>query len=1569
MKRSVTCFILFALLLSTLPSLASAGEKSPAPGEIRLTVIEDSPGELLLHFEAPPPLFTSEGVPIYPGVVSTAPEGYPLLPHISRFLTVGEGRVRLKVHLLRWGEASAGEIPPSPPPCPDMEEVFREGMKGDVYGRDDFYPGRWAEILEEGHFREYHLVLLRINPIQYNPVRGVVRYALEMSIEVISSPALPPPPAHPDISLFLKGVSFNWPWNFEGSPPPPLSSGAEYLIITHPSLMPAAFKMACWKAKEGYTVKVVNTTETGCSALSIRRYLERAYGEWNPPPLYILLLGDADLVPTNYFYRHPYHGTLTGTDHWYSTLSGTDYIPDVFIGRIPANNLTEAFYIVNKTISYRTSPPSNPGFYRNVTVAAYFQDSNRDGYEDRRFVKTSEEIRDNLTAFNYSVRRIYYTPSYVNPTHYNDGYFASGEPLPPSLLRSNGFAWDGDEGDITDAVMSGTLILNHRDHGARWGWGDPRYTSDDAYSLRNGNLTPVVFSINCQTGWFDHETDPYSSTVDECFSEDFLRAPGGGAVGVFGASRVSYSGYNDFLTLGFYDALFPSLNPGVGGNISLNRMGEVLSYGKMYMLETWGDSWGLGRLEFELFHFFGDPSLSIWLSEPKAADASPLTPAPSGTRLIHVNSSSEGATVTVTRGSHLYGRSIVAGGWANITVPPLTEGLYNVTVTGEEYIPLTVTFQVRGGEASPKPHLEVPAGAVRGEVEVAGVAQQRLEYTLLEEDFEGPGDVLYSTWDEDPLEGEDCWGVVTDPTGYGAALWCTGRGGRDEVELFRESFDNLSNWTTISHGPYLSPWEVSGGVLRCSGGVREMLEEVRLSRPINISSFEHFRLRFYLNYTFGDGGEYFAVLLSPDNTTWVEAEVLREGYTGELSVEFERGGWDEVYIALAYHATYDQSVVVDDLSLWGGRKNSELKRTPPGVHSVFRLPLDLSLYDSAVVDCSYRTGENTTLLLGYEEGTFRPLKGVYGSGASRERFVIPASAEAVLFVYIGGGDEGAYLEWISVAGSLELKKLLLRVDGKALAELKGDVFRFRLNTTALSDGWHNITLTAYYSEWLLASTSSMILVDNTPPEIGPPLTAVVGQGEVCEIGSYVEDEWGIEEVFLEVDGEHLPIAPHDGVCTVRWSTTEVGLHPYRVVAVDVAGNVAERIGWVNVTDTTPPRIHLSYRNIIQGEVWVLTAHVEDETGVERVWVSIGGEEYNLTGGPLYTFSKLFTHPGVFSFEVSARDPEGNIAREEGVFLVVDVTPPSFSLPERIEIVEDTEEILNLTVVEDSEVTEVRATLEGMPVQVEVGEVIRLHFMIERPGEYTLQVWVSDSWGNTGTGWAEVTVRDVTPPEAVIEGPEEVEYLSCALYRAKGRDDGGIESYFWRVSGPGGELEAEGELLRVEFTAPGQWVINLTAVDTSCLKSSVSIKVLCTDTTPPVPVIIWQSGVIYEGQSVNFSSESSFDNLGILNFTWTFQGDTNATILYGRAVTFNFSAPGVWRVTLVCVDVSGNEAATTLTLRVREKPHMIEPQVGKSETGEEGGGFYLLLSAVPYVFALLLLLLFRRRDVVKSEVEE
>src|SRR6185295_310233 len=286
-------------------------------------------------------------------------------------------------------------------------------------------------------------------------------------------------------------------------------------------------------------------------------------------------------------------------------------------------------------------------FYTTASIASFFQCcrmnqngsalNGQPGTDMRSFVQTSETIRNTIMGAGYTVERIYDTNTgYAQggnclvttmpcPTNqiqqpYNasttpNRYF-NGTLLPADLRSGSGFAWNGSSANITSAFNAGRFLMVHRDHGGPSGWGDPGYNTGNVAGLTNGALLPVVYSVNCKSGYFDSETDGGGSS--ESFMEQLLLKSGGGMVGGIGDVRNSPTWPNSAILRGFIDATWPNLAPAFGSSTPKFRLGDIMDHGKLYLATQIGVAQPAGAIalqdytdEIILYHVFGDPTLEM----------------------------------------------------------------------------------------------------------------------------------------------------------------------------------------------------------------------------------------------------------------------------------------------------------------------------------------------------------------------------------------------------------------------------------------------------------------------------------------------------------------------------------------------------------------------------------------------------------------------------------------------------------------------------------------------------------------------------------------------------------------------------------------------------------------------------------------------------------------------------------------------------------------------------------------------------------------------------------------------
>jgi hypothetical protein len=543
------------------------------------------------------------------------------------------------------------------------------------YDSDSLFPPKPADAGVLGDYRDLTVGGLQVPAGQYNPSDGTLKLFQSVDFTInfnggthgfsneLSSPWEFPSQSFLTSLLNFRIIDFREIFR-------PRRCGEEMLVITNPATLAAANTFADAKRAQGMRTSVfqtgTGTGQIGTTAVAIQSFIRGRLTQFLCiHPSYVTIMGDDDLVPT--FTTGP--GAIP-SDLPYSMRNDTDELPDVAIGRFIGNDNAAITVAVNKVINYENSPPTGSAFLRHATVAAQFQDDNADGREERTFVQFAETVRNGLVGRGVTVDRVYDDSPSTNPLKFNDGTDL------PAALQKPTFPWNGSGADVTAAWNAGRFLLVHRDHGYSDGWGTPSFGTAQVDALTNGNLLPVLLSINCSSAAYDYD--------ETSFVGESLVNPNGGAVGAFGDTRDSPTWHNSQIALGFVDALLPSILP-AEGPATKQRMGQALINGKLRLAGlappsgpgiVGGD--GSTRNELYLWHFFGDPSMQMFGGDPPiifnpnqftAVFQRAISPG-DGDPPYHVDvtlpSELNGQPVSLLQNGQVIGKAIAAGGKASI---------------------------------------------------------------------------------------------------------------------------------------------------------------------------------------------------------------------------------------------------------------------------------------------------------------------------------------------------------------------------------------------------------------------------------------------------------------------------------------------------------------------------------------------------------------------------------------------------------------------------------------------------------------------------------------------------------------------------------------------------------------------------------------------------------------------------------------------------------------------------------------------------------------------------------------
>ncbi len=245
----------------------------------------------------------------------------------------------------------------------------------------------------------------------------------------------------------------------------------------------------------------------------------------------------------------------------YFVAFNTTYLPEIPVGRYPAQNIDEAEFLINRTKSYLVSQKT--GWWKNKAVFT-----------------CDDHTKPSLSFFE---------EAHINSLLANANVVNKSIIL--KKLMGNEYRMDefNQKRDMTDdiikAVNKGVLVWYYNGHGSWKCLGDESYFKlDDIKRLDNLQHLPLFVAASCNVSKYDIES--YS-----CMGEEILFGETGGAVASVGALRPTNSSTNRGLMSRFFVHV---LN-------ERNYLGTALLLAKLEMHHTGNASYSV----------LGDPVLDI----------------------------------------------------------------------------------------------------------------------------------------------------------------------------------------------------------------------------------------------------------------------------------------------------------------------------------------------------------------------------------------------------------------------------------------------------------------------------------------------------------------------------------------------------------------------------------------------------------------------------------------------------------------------------------------------------------------------------------------------------------------------------------------------------------------------------------------------------------------------------------------------------------------------------------------------------------------------------------------------
>ncbi|HOY05564.1 MAG TPA: C25 family cysteine peptidase [Saprospiraceae bacterium] len=672
---------LFTLLFYSLSVSVLIGQ---AVNKTRVSVLDKTPGHTVIRLDLTGVDQRTVATPQGEAVVVSMPDGTSLLqagmPDVPKFATnlliPNEGAMTYSVLESEYQDFPDVTVAPSKG---DLKRTIDPATVpytySAVYEHDAFFPGQLAELQQPFVLRDRRGQGMWIYPVQYNPVSRVLR--VYSSITLVATGASGS--ATNEISEETKrsgSRSFRQLYqktfiNYDGADFHRDGDDPEkMLVIAKDEYLETLAPLVEWKRQMGIHTTVVPVSEVGSDASEVYNFVKNYYE--THAITYLLLVGGADVIEP----EMRQDGGDYSCDNCFGYLDGSDYAPEVFVGRFHADNVDQLKIMVQRNLDYEKTPLADPA--QNWCATGMWSASNEGtgiGDDDQADFQQANAWKAAQLEDGYEKYWEFYDGSHgnISPTPGDETADQNGNPINTQLVN----------------LMNnqGVGVYNYTGHGWEQGLVSGNFNVDAVAMLRNVHRYPFCIAVACCAGNFTNNDG------GDCLGEAFQRA-GDAATG------EAWGGI-----AGYFSSDFQSWAPPMEGQDGMNQylidadgieivpsVGSTLAYGNVKMIEAYA---GGGELMAGFWNTFGDPSTVLRSRLPQVLTASHPGGVFIGANSLSVECPVEGALISLYWQGQTLAIATVTGGIATFTFPALNT-VGNMTVTGTQfnYIPYQGNIQV-----------------------------------------------------------------------------------------------------------------------------------------------------------------------------------------------------------------------------------------------------------------------------------------------------------------------------------------------------------------------------------------------------------------------------------------------------------------------------------------------------------------------------------------------------------------------------------------------------------------------------------------------------------------------------------------------------------------------------------------------------------------------------------------------------------------------------------------------------------------------------------------------------------
>ncbi|MBN1980587.1 MAG: hypothetical protein JW795_03590 [Chitinivibrionales bacterium] len=646
----------------------------------------------------------------------SAEKGFPDLPSVNKAIIIPDNQ-KMRVEVIR---TEYRDIPMAPI-APSRGTIYRNQDPttipytfDELYQQDTWYPNNTVKLNSPFIQRDFRGCLIQVYPFQYNPAKNMLRVYTKITFAVIAD-------GESQENVFertraIEGIDgeFNEIYsnrflNYDQTRYPVVAEDGNMLIIAHSSYMNALAPFVQWKKKKGLKVELVDVATAGTSASALQTYIKNYYNSDANKLKYVLLVGDADKVPT-LLVQSKY-----GADIKFGQIVGSDVYADIFVGRFSAASENDVKTQVDKSIFYETSMKTSDTWLSNVLLSAS---------SDKQKNKWGETDADFVNHEYDSLKKAGYTNV---ARHNQSGVGGTG-------------CTNGTAASCTEVINKGISFWEYSDHGTKTSYPAVKFTTSSASALSNSKKYFYTYSVACNPGEFN--------TSGDCFGEALMKKVDGGTIGTYMGS-ISQPWDPPYAAL--REILFINLDRAPHTKVTLG--GLMLNGGMTAQEKCPGTE---GKDTYESFVLLGDPNLQVYSKTPSAITIKHPSSINTGTQSVTITGTDGAQVCLYSEKQNIQIVGVIQNGTLTLSVD--VKSMESIFITAMKRNHETYRAEINGATGI------IPSGNAGAEFTVSSLNRQ-VYYTLPSHLFASGncrvalkvydvmGSVVYSTEQARPVAG------------------------------------------------------------------------------------------------------------------------------------------------------------------------------------------------------------------------------------------------------------------------------------------------------------------------------------------------------------------------------------------------------------------------------------------------------------------------------------------------------------------------------------------------------------------------------------------------------------------------------------------------------------------------------------------------------------------------------------------------------------------------------------------------------------------------------------------------